>query len=337
VRLWRRCWAPSLARWHVEGHTARRWHAGAYPRLVGTGGVGPLLPDPDGDDDHLDADDDAASRIAAASKGGETVGDATLGARHGPAAATPGMRLVSDGWEPIGLAAVQDLVQARLGPVDLDRMPVSLEPANSPAAGCPACDGQRFGYPAELAGSAERMCAPHHTAAMEVIAERHRRAERSNPTGWATIRAAVIRLEEPHLPDHLREPLLATGIYATPDQAELSQAARAGIELADRLREEPEVIAAIEHDWELADALTNLPATLAGGGRYEDAVAVGHALAVADADRALHYAAEAALAMAQAGREANARRRVTALLQAHPAGAESLLAAGEVMGRPRRR
>lgn len=145
-------------------------HAGAYPRLVGTGGVGPLLPDPDGDDDHLDTDADAASRIAAASKGGETVGDATLGARHGPAAAMPGMRLVSDGWEPIGLAAVQDLVQARLGPVDLDRTPVSLEPANSPAAGCPACDGQRFGYPAELAGSAERMCAPHHTAAMEVIA-----------------------------------------------------------------------------------------------------------------------------------------------------------------------
>ena len=47
-----------------------------------------------------------------------------------PGASLPGLRLelVSNGWDPIGLGAIQDLVQEAYGPVDLDRSTVSLAP-----------------------------------------------------------------------------------------------------------------------------------------------------------------------------------------------------------------
>jgi hypothetical protein len=312
----------------LTGEVARRGarhevtlRAGAYPKLVRTGDVASLLPDADGEDDHLDVGDDQV-----------VGGSAEIGVVRGPAAPLPNIRLVSDGWEPIGLAAIQDLVQAALGPVDLDRTPVTLDPATSPFTGCPACEGQRFAYPAELAAAAERMCASHHTAAMEVVADRHRRAERSNPAGWSAIQAAVVRLEEAHLPDHLREPLIAAGIYGTPDDAELTTAAQAALELATRLREEPvEVMAALENDWQADDALVNLPATLADGGLVEDAVAVGDALAAADPGRAALHAAEVTTVLARAGREDEARQRVSALLRAHPGDVQSVLGAGDTM------
>src|SRR5207249_4446687 len=45
-----------------------------------------------------------------------------------PARPAPEIELASLGWEPIGLGAIQDLVQERFGPVDLDRSAVRLEP-----------------------------------------------------------------------------------------------------------------------------------------------------------------------------------------------------------------
>src|SRR3954447_22989830 len=88
--------------------------------------------------------------------------------------------LAHEGWEPICLGAIQDLVQAELGPVDLDRSRVALEPVAAPTPGCPGCDGERFGFPAELAGAQEAMCAAHADRAAAIIAERLARAQNSN-------------------------------------------------------------------------------------------------------------------------------------------------------------
>jgi hypothetical protein len=49
-----------------------------------------------------------------------------------PSLGTPGVTVKSDGWEPIGLGAIQDLVQDAFGPVDLDRSLVALPPARAP-------------------------------------------------------------------------------------------------------------------------------------------------------------------------------------------------------------
>jgi hypothetical protein len=71
----------------------------------------------------------------------------------------PRVGVRSDGWEPIGLGAIQDLVQDAFGPVDLDRSLVALPPTKAPRAGCPACAGSRFGFPADLAEAVPAMCA----------------------------------------------------------------------------------------------------------------------------------------------------------------------------------
>src|SRR4051794_35376976 len=113
----------------------------------------------------------------------------------------PEFALAGDGWEPIGLGAIQDLVQAQFGPVDLDRARVALEPVAAPTPGCPACDGQRFGFPAELAEAQAAMCAPHADRSAAIIAERLRRAEASNRQGWRAIAdAAGAPDQPPHAP-----------------------------------------------------------------------------------------------------------------------------------------
>src|SRR3954447_11533617 len=92
----------------------------------------------------------------------------------------PEFSLAHESWEPIGLGAIQDLVQAAFGPVDLDRSRVALKPVGAPTPGCPACDGERFGFPAELADAQEAMCATHADRAAAIIAERLARAQNSN-------------------------------------------------------------------------------------------------------------------------------------------------------------
>lgn len=87
------------------------------------------------------------------------------------------------GWEPIGLGAIQDLVQARFGPVDLDRSTVTLDAVVEPARNCPACTGERFGFPAELADAQAEMCRPHARQAAEITTERIAHAEAGNRDG----------------------------------------------------------------------------------------------------------------------------------------------------------
>jgi hypothetical protein len=41
------------------------------------------------------------------------------------------------------------------------------------------------------------MCPPHSQQVDEIIAERHKRAETSNPAGWRAIADAVSALSEP--------------------------------------------------------------------------------------------------------------------------------------------
>lgn len=77
---------------------------------------------------------------------------------------------------------------------------------SAPPRGTAACEGQRIGYPGELAEATESMCGLHQTAAMDVVDARRRRTQRSNPAVCRVLQAAVTGLEAPHLPDHLREP-----------------------------------------------------------------------------------------------------------------------------------
>jgi hypothetical protein len=49
---------------------------------------------------------------------------------------------------------------------------------------CPACQGQRFGFPADLVDATDAMCGPHADVAERLTEARLRRANASNPTGW---------------------------------------------------------------------------------------------------------------------------------------------------------
>ena len=106
---------------------------------------------------------------------------------------TPTVTLRHAGWEPIGLGAIQDLVQDAFGPVDFDRSTVALPPSDEPRAGCPACAGVRFGFPGELAEAQSAMCEQHRGAAEQITASRIARARASNPAGWRAIGKASAR------------------------------------------------------------------------------------------------------------------------------------------------
>jgi hypothetical protein len=106
----------------------------------------------------------------------------------------PTVRVRSDGWEPLGLGAIQDLVQESFGPVDLDRSLVRLDPVEPPVADCAACSGERFGFPADLDDARALMCSPHRAAALAVTAQRITRARESNPVGWRAIGKASARI-----------------------------------------------------------------------------------------------------------------------------------------------
>lgn len=133
--------------------------AGGYPELAFRGEVAGLL-----------SPDDNASRL----------GTPMVTARH-------------TGWEPIGLGAIQDLVQDAFGPVDFDRSTIALPPSDSPRAGCPACAGVRFGFPGDLSEAQRTMCEAHRAAAEKITASRIARARASNPAGWRAIGKASAR------------------------------------------------------------------------------------------------------------------------------------------------
>jgi hypothetical protein len=106
----------------------------------------------------------------------------------------PTVRVASHGWEPLGLGAIQDLVQDAFGPVDFDRSLVRLDPVEPRVADCAACRGERFGFPADLETARPLLCSPHRAAALAVTAQRIMRARESNAVGWRAIGKASARI-----------------------------------------------------------------------------------------------------------------------------------------------
>jgi hypothetical protein len=106
----------------------------------------------------------------------------------------PTVRVRSDGWEPVGLGAIQDLVQDAFGPVDLDRSLVRLDPVEPRVADCAACRGERFGFPGDLESARPLLCSPHRAAALAISAQRIARARDSNPVGWRALGKASARI-----------------------------------------------------------------------------------------------------------------------------------------------
>jgi hypothetical protein len=204
---------------------------------------------------------------------------------------TPEIRLVSPGWEDVGLGAITDVVQAEFGPVDLDRSLVELADVDRPQQGCPACGGHRFGFPRELAESQALMCPAHRVETDTVIRSRLARANASSPDGWAALADATIRRELPHLPNGLATKLAdaGQGMYLVPKPAVLAERARLVVAAAGwfpgrrddftvALGAEPELAG------QLPDWLLNLVLDLGREGLGAQAVAVADALTRVDPD-----------------------------------------------------
>jgi hypothetical protein len=258
--------------------------------------------------------------LAGRGKVPDLVGDPAAGSALGEA----GIRRVSPQWEDIGLGAIADIVQHALGPVDLDRSPVELTAAGS-RFGCPACAGQRFNFPAELAEARDGMCPAHQAEAEAVITRRLARAEASNPRGWGALGDATRRLEQPHLPGGLATKLAGAreAMYAISDPEELAARARLVIEAAGwfpgrardfviALGEEPES-ADLFPEW-----LMNLVLDLGRVGLGTEAVMVGDALGRVDPEQRATFDADVAVALAEAGLAEKARARIDANLTRWP-------------------
>lgn len=114
-------------------------------------------------------------------------------ADEGAVPVQPSVAPCSDAWEPLGLGAIQDLVQEAFGPVDFDRSSVVLPHTDLDPA-CPACRGERFGFPGDLAVAQARMCRAHAEAASDVTDARIARARESNSAGWRAIGKASARI-----------------------------------------------------------------------------------------------------------------------------------------------
>ena len=247
----------------------------------------------------------------------------------------PALALAKAGWEPIGLGAIQDLVQAQFGPVELDRSSVALDPVAEPAIGCPGCAGRRFGFPAELADEQPAMCAPHSQRAGEIIAERLERAETSNPDGWRAIADASSALSEPTygLPLALLS-RLQDAVDRVPDEDATAEILRddatAALELADRLRSRPADFERWVEDWMAHDWMPRLPWDLARLGLVDDALRIADGFAELDSAHRSIYANDAAVLLAEAGRADEARARVEANLRAFPRDIWTHIHAGDV-------
>jgi hypothetical protein len=117
-----------------------------------------------------------------------------LGAHSAPGRLAPAAVTVrGPSWQPLGLAAIQDLVQDAFGPVDFDRSTIALPPSDTRLASCPACRGVRFGFPGDLSEAERAMCDVHRDAAGQLTASRIARARASNPAGWRAIGKASAR------------------------------------------------------------------------------------------------------------------------------------------------
>jgi hypothetical protein len=163
----------------------------------------------------------------------------------GAALGSVDVRLVSDGWEDIGLGAITDVVQHAFGPVDLDRSLVELAALSESIPGCPGCAGYRFGFPAELAEARDEMCSAHQREAGSVINARIARANASNPDGWGALGDASARLGRPHLPNGLATKLAGAGeaMYVIPERGVLAARAEHVVEAAGWFPGRPDELA----------------------------------------------------------------------------------------------
>lgn len=252
-------------------------------------------------------------------------GDLLADRKAGTGLATSEIRLVSPGWEDIGLGAITDVAQAAFGPVDLDRSVVELATVVRPQRGCPACEGRRFGFPGELAESQAIMCPAHRAKSDTVIRSRLAQANVSNPDGWAALADATIRRELPHLPNGLATKLAdaGQGMYLVPEPEVLAARARLVVTAADwfpgrrddltvALGAEPELAG------QLPDWLLNLVLDLGRAGLGTQAAAVAEALARVDPNLQPVLDGNAAVALAQAGLTDQARARIEANLVRWP-------------------
>jgi hypothetical protein len=263
----------------------------------------------------------AGSAVAAAARTGEGLvtgyGDLLSDRASGAALGPPDVRLVSPGWEDIGLGAITDVVQHAFGPVDLDRSLVELAATSRAKPDCPACAGRRFGFPADLAETVPLLCADHRREAETVIRTRLRRAEDSNPDGWRALGDAASRLELPHLPNGLAAKLAGAeqAVYEAPERDELAERARLVVEAASWFPGRPADLAvALGAEPGLAgflpDWLESVVLDLGRAGLGDEALMVGEALARVDPDRAASRDADVAVALAEAGLAERARARV---------------------------
>jgi len=236
------------------------------------------------------------------------------------------------GWEPIGLGAIQDVVQAQFGPIDFNRSAVVLDAVADPEPACAACAGRRFGFPAELADEQTAMCPPHTQQAAGITSERLARAEASNRDGWRAIVDASAALGEPTygLPLELLGRLEEAVDRVDPTLEHLRADAAAVLELAGRLRGRDADFESWADDWTTRDWMCELPWMLAQRGMIEDAVRVADAFAELDRDQGSVYANDAAVMLADAGHAEEARARVNANLRECPRDVWTHVHAGDV-------
>ncbi len=272
--------------------------------------------------------------MAARRGGPELLSLTTAGLALGPAA----VRLVSAGWEDIGLGAITDIVQHAFGPVDLDRSLVELSATTKPTLGCPACAGRRFGFPAGLAEAQAAMCPIHHAEAQAVINRRFARANASNPDGYGALTDACVRLERPHLPNGLAGKLPAAdeAMYHLSDPGALAEQARLVIEAAGWFEGRPaDLTLGLGQDPSLAgtlpDWLRSLVFDLGRAGLAAEAVEVGEAISRVDPDLRASLAADVAVALAQAGLAAEAHKRIAINLTTWPDDVWVRLHAGDAL------
>ena len=238
--------------------------------------------------------------------------------RAGAGLGMPSVTLVSEGWEPIGLGAISDVVQDALGPVDLERSPVELAACVEPAAGCPACGARRFGFPGELGGAAPAMCPAHRAEADRVSTERFERAHMSNPNGWGAVLGACRRLELPHLPNGLAARMAGAEqlMFELREPDELAAVVRDLVEAARWFPDRAEDLAValgaeVDMPW-LPEWMENLVLDLGRAGLAAEAVGAADALIRIDPDNESTYAADLGCALAEAGDPAAAQARIEA-------------------------
>lgn len=236
------------------------------------------------------------------------------------ATGVPRFELAHGGWEPIGLGAIQDLVQAQFGPVDLDRSAVMLEAVAERDPACAACAGRRFGFPAELADGLAAMCAPHARLATELTSARLARALDSNPDGWHAIVEASDALHQPTygLSLELLGRLEQAVNRVDPSPEELRGDASTALDLAGRLRGGDAEFERWVDDWMARDWMFALPWMLARREMTAEAVQIADAFAEIDHAHASVYAGDAAVMLAEAGHADEARARVHANLSTFP-------------------